>query len=273
MNSQIVNANKNVASFDFIENGKIITDAPKCYLSLLKAGSMRFRWKEKNQNRENFIQTIQNQNGKIFVPVELNHTKDVFDVKNADDTNEKVGDGIITTNKNLIPCVTVADCVPIYFFDRKSGVFGIVRSGWKGTGIIEKALLLANKNYNSLPSDFSVVIGPHINECCYIVNEERALYFTKNFGNECVVPLEADGSCYCGGRGLPITWNNGGGNLYRLSLSKANLFVLKKLGVKDENIFVSKDCTCCDELYGSNRRQTAFGQEFCVQIAYIVNEL
>ena len=173
MNSQIVNANKNVASFDFIENGKIITDAPKCYLSLLKAGSMRFRWNEKNQNRENFIQKIQNQNGKIFVPVELNHTKDVYDVKNADDTNEKVGDGIITTNKNLIPCVTVADCVPIYFFDRKTGVFGIVHSGWKGTGIIEKALLLANKNYNSLPSDFSVVIGPHINDCCYIVNKER----------------------------------------------------------------------------------------------------
>mgnify|MGYP003498615812 CR=1 FL=1 len=64
MNSQIVNANKNVASFDFIENGKIITDAPKCYLSLLKAGSMRFSWNEKNQNRENSIQKIQNQKGK-----------------------------------------------------------------------------------------------------------------------------------------------------------------------------------------------------------------
>jgi copper oxidase (laccase) domain-containing protein len=124
-----------------------------------------------------------------------------------------------------------------------------------------------------MPSDFSVVIGPHINDCCYILNEERALYFSKNFGNECVVPLETDGICYCGGRGLPITWNNGGGKLYRLSLSNANLFVLKKLGVKDENIFVSKDCTCCNEIYGSNRRQTAFGQEFCVQIAYIVNEL
>ena len=77
---------------NFLEKGKIIPDSPKCYLSLLAAGSMRFRWKEKNQNRENFIQKIQNQNGKIFVPVELNHTKDVFDVKNADDTNEKVGD-------------------------------------------------------------------------------------------------------------------------------------------------------------------------------------
>lgn len=258
---------------NFLENGKILSDSPKCYLSLLSAGSMRFRWNEKNQNRENFIQKIQNQNGKIFVPVELNHTKDVYDVKNPDDTNKKVGDGIITINKNLIPCVTVADCVPIYFFDRKTGVFGIVHSGWKGTGIIENALLLANKNYNSMPSDFSVVIGPHINNCCYIVNEERALYFAKNFGNECVVPLETDGICYCGGRGLPITWNNGGGKLYRLSLSNANLFVLKKLGVKDENIFVSKDCTCCNEIYGSNRRQTAFGQEFCVQIAYIVNEL
>ena len=260
-----------VQTLRFIENGKIIEDSPKCYLSLLNAGSMRFRWNETNQNRINFIQKIENSLNKTFVPVELNHTKDVYDVKNSFDTNKKVGDGIITRNQKLIPCVTVADCVPIYFFDRKSGVFGIVHSGWKGTGIIENALLLAQKKYNSNPEDFSVVIGPHINDCCYIVNEERALYFSNNFGSDCVMPLEEGGRCYCGGKGLPIDWDNGKGKLFRLSLAKANLFILEKLGLKRENIFVSNDCTCCEEKYGSNRRQTAFGQEFCVQVAFIVD--
>jgi YfiH family protein len=248
---------------NFLENGKILSDSPKCYLSLLSAGSMRFRWNEKNQNRENFIQKIQNQNGKIFVPVELNHTKDVFDVKNADDTNEKVGDGIITINKNLIPCVTVADCVPIYFFDRKSGVFGIVHSGWKGTGIIKEAIMLANQKYGSVPSDFCVVIGPHINDCCYVVNEERATYFANEFTPDCVKPIS---------KNQKIDWNNGEGQLFSLSLLKANLSVLEKIGVKDSNIAICSDCTCCNQIFGSNRRETSQGNSFTVQAAFIYHK-
>lgn len=259
-----------VAVFSFIKNGQIVENSPKCYLSLLNAGSMRFRWNEQNENRKAFIRTVQACSGKVFVPVELNHTKDVYVVNDFSDTYKKIGDGIVTKNHSLVPCVTVADCVPIYFYDNKTKVFGIVHSGWKGTGIIENALLLAQKEFGSCVKDFSIVIGPHIKNCCYIVNEERAIYFAENFGKECIVPLEDGGKCFCGGRGLAVDWNNGNGKLYRLSLEKANLFVLEKLGVKKENIFVADDCTCCNTKFGSNRRQTALGEPFCVQIAFVM---
>ena len=37
--------------FEFHKNGKTLQNAPVCGLTLLKAGSMRFRWNEFNQNR------------------------------------------------------------------------------------------------------------------------------------------------------------------------------------------------------------------------------
>ena len=47
-----------------------------------------------------------------------------------------------------------------------------------------------------------------------------------------------------------------------MSLADANLFLLKKIGIPDGNVFVSKECTCCFKengafKYGSFRRQTS----------------
>lgn len=256
--------------FRFTKNQKTLQDAPLCGLSLKAAGSMRFRWEEDNPVRNDFTSRIEAACGKKFVPVQLDHTKIVFDVENGKETTGQIGDGIITKNKNLIPAITVADCVPIYFYDSVSGAFGIVHSGWKGTGIIDEAIKIACKKYGSCLENIYIVVGPHIESCCYIVDEQRADYFVKNFCAACVTPLEPDGKCYCGGRGLPVVWNNGNGKLYRLSLEKANLAVLKRSGIPMENINLIKDCTCCFEKYGSNRRQTASGEEFCVQTAFVV---
>ncbi|MCQ2587181.1 MAG: polyphenol oxidase family protein [Treponema sp.] len=240
-------------TFPFIKNNKSLESEVKCGLTLIPAGNMRFRWNEENPVRKELLTSI----SKNPVPLELIHSQTVVDIKNKNDTFKMQADGMITKNPELMPVITVADCVPIYLYDSVTKVFGVVHSGWKGTGIIREAILLAQKNYGSKPEDFSVVIGPHIKNCCYIVNEERAEYFRNNFSKDCVVELEKNGTCYCGGRGLPIVWNNGGGKLYRLSLEKANLAVLEKTGVKSENIGVCSDCTCCTEICGSNRRQTA----------------
>lgn len=279
---------KSFVMFPFYNGENLLTEV-KCGMTIKKCGSMRFRWNEVNPNRTEKLDLIKNQlniTEKEFVPVELIHSQTVFDFSEVSQNKNLLGDGIITTNRNLIPTITVADCMPLYFYDRKSGVFGIVHSGWKGTGIIGEAIKLAQRNYNSNPADFSVVIGPHIHDCCYIVNEERAEYFADNFTPECVTELEEGGNCYCGGRGLPITWNNGEGKLYRLSLEKANLAVLEKAGIKNENVTIIEDCTCCNEFLGSNRRETAEasvqGREiplspaatpvFTVQAAFVVKE-
>lgn len=256
-------SDKDYICFDFYKDGKKLSGSPVCGMSLRKAGSMRFRWNETNDNRTAFLSKF---NRKI-VPVELIHSKIVFDVKNPEDTDGLQGDGIITANKELMPVITVADCMPVYLYDSVTGVFGVVHSGWKGTGICVEAIKLACEKYNSKPENFSVILGPHIHSCCYIVNEERADYFNTNFAKDCAVPMKADEQLK-----VPLNWDNGDGTLYRLSLEKANIFALLNAGVKSENINVCTDCTCCNSVFGSNRRETAGGSIFTVQAAFILEQ-
>ena len=273
--------------FEFRRGGQVVEGAPVCGLTLKAAGSMRFRWNENNPNRNTVFEKMRwlslrslslvegaklPQEKRKLVPVQLDHTHIVYDVHNASDTKDKIGDGIITTNRDLVPTVTVADCMPLYLYDPVTGVFGIVHSGWKGTGIIVDAMQLAVRNYGARISDFCVVLGPHIRDCCYIVNKERADWFSQNFTPDCVRPLEP---------GVEVSWNTGGGPLYRLSLEKANLAAIKKAGVPDENIWIHPACTCCtkvhgENIYGSNRRETKENgapEKFTVQAAFIGNGL
>lgn len=238
-------------------------------MTLFSAGSMRFRWNENNPNRNALLSEIANKNGKNdIVPVELIHSKIVYDVKNVSDTAGKTGDGIVTTNNSIMPVVTVADCMPLYLWDYETDCVGIVHSGWKGTGIVKEAIQLMNKNYGANPRNICVAIGAHIHNCCYIVNEERAVFFRQNFCDECVKPfLENEEKSVKSN----LKWNNGGGKLFRLSLESANLSVLNNSGILYENIVILDECTCCNSLFGSNRRETACGNaNFTVQAAFIL---
>ena len=98
--------------------------------------------------------------------------------------------------------------------------------------------------FSSVPEKICAAIGPHIGSCCYSVGGERADFFSRNFGAECVERGEDGG--------------------LTLSLSKVNLNVLLGAGILPENIVVSTDCTCCsrfsggDFAFGSFRREVAF---------------
>lgn len=269
--------NYEYAILPFYKNGKPFLENSACDklypiplwgMSLLAAGSMRFRWNEENPNRDAFLQrlaerfqtaTALKSDSKKIVSLELSHSKTVYDLKSGDETHGMQGDGMITQNENLIPVVTVADCVPIYFFDTESRAFGIVHSGWKGTGIIADAISLAKKNYGAEPKNVLVAIGAHIKECCYAVDEARAKFFADEFGERCVKKIEgADGA------------------KFMLSLERANLAVLEKIGVLEENIVVAKNCTCCESAFGSFRKQAApldiadKSRAFTVQAAFLI---
>ncbi len=269
--------NYEYAILPFYKNGKPFLENSACDksypiplwgMSLLAAGSMRFRWNEENPNRDAFLQrlaerfqtaTALKSDSKKIVSLELSHSKTVYDLKSGDETRGRQGDGMITQNENLIPVVTVADCVPIYFFDTERCAFGIVHSGWKGTGIIADAISLAKKNYGAEPKNVLVAIGAHIKECCYAVDEVRAKFFADEFGERCVKKIEgADGA------------------KFMLSLERANLAVLEKIGVLEENIVVAKNCTCCESAFGSFRKQAApldiadKSRAFTVQAAFLI---
>ncbi len=239
----------------FIRDGKEI-EGPVAAMSLLSASSMRFRWNEKNERRKAFLKKISGK--KTIAQVELIHSKTVYAVENADELFQQQGDGIITRQKNLVPVITVADCMPLFLYEEETGVFGVLHSGWKGTGIVKEALDLARSLYGSKAENFSVILGPHIHKCCYLVDEERAAYFSSTFTPSCVEEdKEKKG-------------------FFRLSLADANLSILEKAGVRRENIFVSDECTCCTKYadssfkYGSFRREAgSINIPFTVQAAWI----
>ena len=227
-------------SFPFIKDGKPLEGAPLCCLSLKAAGSMRFRWNEPNETRENFFKSLGIDYDSVVAP-ELIHSKTVFCVDNADELAvfralNSEGDAVLSANPAYVPAVTVADCVPIYLYDSKNRIAGMVHSGWKGTGIVKEAVERMVNFYKSEPSEICAVIGPHIKDCCYTVDAERADYFREKFSADCVT--EADGA-------------------FMLSLEKANLKLLLDSGVRSESIAVAAECTSCTKELGSHRRETA----------------
>ncbi|MBQ1197918.1 MAG: polyphenol oxidase family protein, partial [Spirochaetaceae bacterium] len=229
---------------------KKTSHVPQCVISDFNLGTMRFKWDEDNQVRKNYFSKLYPD--KKIIDIELCHSKKIMEVENQFDIeqiqkNQILADGIITKNTDYVPVVTVADCMSIFIFDDKSLTFGVLHSGWKGTGISEEAInIILKKNPESKPENLHIILGPHIKNCCYQVDQERKEYFSKNFTPECITQLN--------------------GKIY-LSLEKANLFVLEKNGITRKNIVSYSECTCCTKLsdeknslsnqfkYGSFRRQ------------------
>lgn len=79
--------------------------------------------------------------------------------------------------------VTVADCVPIFIFDKKNNLIAAVHSGWRGTSkrILEKTLLIIKNEFNSNPKDLYVYLGPSISQANYEVGEEVASLFDNKY--------------------------------------------------------------------------------------------
>lgn len=260
------------------------TLAPHAFLTTISAGKMRFRWDETNTLRDAYFARVLPA-GKTLVPLELIHSRTLFCIENGardalkadlslygscsiesspaapvlslpDGSCVKAdgaqADGLITDDRCFVPVITVADCMPIWLYDPETGVFGVLHSGWKGTGIAGEAVRFAAKKFGARPENIRVIIGPHIEPCCYRVDNERADWFIREFGEACVSDRTEDGS--------------------RLSLTEANRTVLSRAGVLPEHILITGGCTSCFEEngehpYASFRRQGP--EKFAPMAAYI----
>jgi len=225
------------AVFPFIFNGNLIEEI-SCGLSLRSAGDM----KTDGKNRLAMFSKIGLNPGNVYSLKQI-HSRTVLAVDGANPPLEEA-DGMVTRDRNITLSVTAADCLAVFLFDTKSGAFGLVHSGWKGTGIAVNALAMMRERYGTTPRDVAAVLGPCIDSCCYKVDKERASVFKKDFGTESA--RETDGG-------------------YFLDLKAANIKLLKGSGVK--NIAVCKECTFCDERLGSFRRE---GERF-TRMAALVN--
>ncbi|WP_455034595.1 peptidoglycan editing factor PgeF [Lachnoanaerobaculum gingivalis] len=141
-------------------------------------------------------------------------------------------DGLITDERGITLGAFFADCIPLYFYDRKKQVIGLAHSGWRGTCKKMGAVMIDEmaKNFGTDAKDVIACIGPGICQDCYQVSEDVYEEFSKNFRREDIESI----------------FREDGKDHFRLSLWKANETVLKEAGVLPENIFTSNICTACN---------------------------
>ena len=200
-------------------------------MTSLKSGAVGPSWELDNKNREMILERLGLKPDDVMFVRQI-HSRDVVFTDQYSRNPLTEADGIISGGRNDALAVTVADCMPIFLYDRVNDIRAVLHSGWKGTGIALNALGLMERRYNTVPSDVTAVLGPAIGSCCYKVDGQRAEVFSAEWGDEAVI--EKDGSL-------------------RLSLETANRLMLERAGVKE--IICSGVCTACSDNLGSFRRE------------------
>lgn len=143
---------------------------------------------------------------------------------------KQTGDALVTNQTNLALAVGAADCYPILFYDEVNNVIGAAHCGWRGTiarickNTINEMLLLGAETEH-----IKVAIGQGISQQNYEVSQD----VISEFRNQ----------------GFPeICFDK-----RNLSLIEANIFVLKELGIKSENIWCMNRCTTEDDFFSYRR--------------------
>lgn len=214
-------------------------------------GNMKFNGDENDnlvaKNRKQFFTKFRVDYNKV-VSADLQN-RDNIKVADGGDAGEfiKNTDGLVTDEKNLFLTITVADCLPIYFFDSKKEVVGLVHIGWREAkkNIVSEMIKLMIKNFSSNPEDILIYIGPHIQKCHFEVRDDMINKF-KEYKN---AVIERDNKVF-------------------INLSEVVKMQLLEVGILSKNIEISQECTYCSEnKYFSYRRDKLKNLE--AMVAYI----
>ena len=185
-----------------------------------------------NSNRDRYLQGLKADSEKVYYCKQV-HSRKVVVLRGsgAYDTSRLEADGLVTDRPDVLLTVTVADCLPIFLVDHGRGAFGLLHSGWRGTGIAVEGVKSLEREFGSRASDLTVVIGPGIGSCCYRVDAGRYRDFRRRFGPESVRRRRKE--------------------LF-LDLREANVALLRRLGIGE--VLVCLDCTVCSPQLASYRR-------------------
>jgi len=157
-------------------------------------------------------------------------------------------DGIITTESNTILTVRTADCLPLIFVEKESGVIGIAHLGWRGSlKRFAQKMIDKMEECGADKKKIIVAIGPGIGSCCYHIPEDRYYQFLEIFD----------------GYSQKI-FRFFGGKRY-VDLTRLNYLLLREAGLKKEQIDFFPFCTFCDKnRFFSFRRdkKEEFGEMF-----------
>ena len=81
-------------------------------------------------------------------------------------------DGLISNVPGLVIGIYVADCCAVYLADPRTGAFGVVHSGKKGSefGITTQAIEKMQRHYGTRPEDLHIQLSPCIRPPAYEID-------------------------------------------------------------------------------------------------------
>lgn len=147
-------------------------------------------------------------------------------------------DGLVTNVKGLPILCMVADCVPVLLWDGEHSVAGAIHCGWRSSvNDILKNALDKMKGLGAKPESVRAAIGPSIGRCCFETDDDvpQAIEKYLSGDTEGLFDRRDDGKTM-------------------VDLRAANARRLMQLGLKAENIDISRECTMCShDKYWSHR--------------------
>ncbi len=193
-------------------------------MSLAEAGDMGPTARKEHAQRDAVLAAMGCKNVHL---VEQIHSRKIVSCDAVANNSERLQADGIWGKAGQTAAVTVADCMPIAVFEHGSGLWALLHSGRKGTGILRDALELllaesrkAENAHGVAQQIFSVLLGPCIQGRNYPVDFVCAEEFAQEWGRNCLCTA---------GEGLGI------------DLRQANLNILESFGVQD--VYIYDDCT------------------------------
>jgi YfiH family protein len=184
------------------------------------------------KNREIFFAALGIPAGQVAIPGQIHGTT----VRRVDGPGEyPETDALISSERGLFLCISVADCVPVLLYDPVHNAIGAVHAGWRGTAsaILVAAVEAMHAEFGTIPAGLIASIGPSASGCCYSVGPDVATRFPPSFVRE--------------ERGESF-----------LDLKGVNRSQLLHSGLRPGNVELSPYCTISDSpLFHSYRRDGA----------------
>ncbi len=183
------------------------------------------------KNRKKFFAGINPERKKI-ISAEIVHGNKTEIVDSESPELIFGADGLISKDKKIFLSVTIADCIPVYFYDPEKQIFGIAHCGWRGivAGIAGSAVGKM-KEAGGKPENLLVALGPGIGKCHFEIKEDVLEKFS---GYENFIERR-DGKIIADLKGI-------------IKLQ------LQNLGVPEENIENDPTCTFESDRFFSFRR-------------------
>lgn len=194
---------------------------------------------------EHLVKTNQDHTDEVKIAKEkINQNKPDFNLEQYAKT-----DGIITNKKNIMLSTTNADCILLLLFDPVKKVIANTHSGWKGTlqRISVKTVEKMKKEFGCNPENIICCICPSIRKCHFEVEKEVKISFQKEFQD---IEEMAD-----------IIEETIPNQKWHIDTVKINQIILKKEGLKEENIIDSGICSVChsDKIHSYRVEKQGYG--------------